>query len=75
MSDWEYAHRSNCPTFCPCLCHDGYGGAHHGQRCVEAQEDWHFAYLGMEYRHVGRREDCDPCLNWKLPSAPSEVLP
>jgi ribonuclease HI len=26
--------RTNCPPGCPCLCHDGYGGAHPNQRCV-----------------------------------------
>jgi hypothetical protein len=32
-----------------------------------AQEEWHFAYLGMEYRHTGRKADCEACANWKLP--------
>jgi len=35
--------------------------------------DWHFAYLGMEYRHPGRRADCDACESWTLPVAPVEV--
>lgn len=67
MSDRERAMRSNCPPMCPCLCHDDFGGAHPNERCAEAQADWHFAYLGMEYRHVGRKEDCEACANWKLP--------
>ena len=72
MSDAERALRSNCPTDCPCLCHDGFGGAHHGERCDEPQVEWHHAYLGMEYRHAGRREDCEACENWKL-TAPAEA--
>jgi hypothetical protein len=66
MSDAERAARSNCPTTCPCLCHDEFGGAHPNQRCAEPQEEWHFAYLGMEHRHVGRKEDCDACKRFTL---------
>ena len=25
-----------CSTDCPCLCHDGFGGAHPGRRCRDA---------------------------------------
>ena len=27
------ARREPCATYCPCLCHDGYGGAHPGVDC------------------------------------------
>lgn len=74
MSAAERALRSNCPTLCPCLCHDMTGGpSHPNQKCADAQEDWHYAYLGMEYRHAGRKDDCDDCANWKLPVPPLEA--
>lgn len=31
--------RKPCPVKCPCLCHDGFGGAHPNQDCRDARDD------------------------------------
>ncbi len=31
--------RKPCDSKCPCICHDGYGGAHPGQDCRDTTDD------------------------------------
>ena len=31
--------RKKCPPKCPCICHDGFGGAHPNQDCRNVEDD------------------------------------